>query len=214
MRAKCLALMSIASVSMAMASVGAASAVEESKAESGRSSAAMTVGGIDLVQAQKAGNSVSVRNGRMILQDGHTGEVLANIPSDPTVAKRDAVTGATEKSATPNNTVIGNCGSSYMWIADAPGDHSFQISTGFDINGTAYDFGWETRVSNEHLNWEWSDYGPMAPASTWESGWILEEDEGVPGYTHEAAVLPGSAAFLTDGRMCYAYEPTAASVIW
>lgn len=163
----------------------------------------MHVGAIDADQAKRVGNRVLYKDGFQILLDGKTGSEIARVRT-----ARVKATGNQAQAITPNTTVAGNCGSSYIDLVDSRQyDNVYKFITGFTVNGSAYDFNWY--VAFEAGNggyWTWSDSGPQWPGSSWTSNWVDEYtayDGWVKGYVESS-----SRAYLTDGRVCWTGGPS------
>ncbi|GII95572.1 hypothetical protein [Sinosporangium siamense] len=146
-----------------------------------------------------------------ILVDGKSGQELARVPADSQRAQEEAV----EKSAasagvTPEDEVVGNCGSSWFYIMNAPGRDLYQWYTGFRLTGgEAYDFQWRVYIQDlvgGGYSRSWSDNGPQWPSATWSSPTVV--DRSPINGTHLGYVRSGSHAILTSGAVCYSGGPS------
>lgn len=101
-----------------------------------------------------------------------------------------------------------------MWVRDVAQPDIYQFKTGFNVNGNAFDFAWYITIRAETAwstyNYDWSDFGPKKPSSSWTSGW-QNDDSPINGY-HYARVTRGHA-ILTDGRVCFTGFPTDAAYV-
>lgn len=165
----------------------------------GRSEADMGIIGIDHDQAREAGNRIVVEDGFDVLIDGTTGEELARIPNT--------------EGPTTQDTVYGDCGSSFIDIWDDPTPNWGQFETGFNLVGEAIDFDWYIHIysHNGQENDYWEDHGPMFPSPGWASG-TKGFETVAPNDLHDAYVVNGTA-YLTDGRVCGAMAPYDYSIL-
>lgn len=177
--------------------------VDDSVPADGSMEIEMSVVGIDRQQARKAGNRVVVRDGYDVLIDGATNEELARVPRDK---NRGRLSGPQEGPVV-QGTVYGKCGSSYIDIWDDSTRGWGRFSTGFNLVGEAYDFDWYIHIysHNGRENDYWEDHGPMWASPGWTSG-NRGFSTAASGDLHDAYVRSG-AAYLTDGRVCYANKP-------
>lgn len=204
-------------VALAVAGLGAhAVAAEDEQKQPGMAEVGMFVSGIDEKQAAKAGNIIRTEGSEKVLVDGKTGAELARVPADPKTAEAQALR-QSQASAKPGvtgdtGTVHGNCGSSYVSIDDVGQKDIYRFKTGFKVKGEAVDFKWRLNIHAEKgssvYNFDWGDDGPMWPDDTWTSGW-KNDDTPVNG-RHVARVTSGMA-ILTNGKICVAGFPTAAT---
>lgn len=159
----------------------------------------MLVTDIDVVQAAKAGNRVVVRGNYRVLIDGRTGVELARVPRS----------GAKPGDVSTQNTVYGNCGTSYSYLHEY-GGADYYYNTGFNVNGSAYSYDW-----NGYVRGEWSggadvlefDFGGgLAFRSSWSSGYRYDSQSAPSGTWYYGRVTYG-VAWLTDGRVCTSGYP-------
>jgi hypothetical protein len=181
---------------------------------------AMFVGGTDEAKAREAGNIVRTEGNEKVLIDGATGEEIIRIPADPSKAKADAIE-KSQKSSIAGffGVVTGNCGSSYLYLANTPGVRTYEFWTGFNLNGpkggAAFDFDWYVNIRAEKgtrfYNFEWSDHGPQIPSSQWTSGYV-QDTSSIANATHYGRVTSGTA-YLTNGSICYSGYPTGSAYV-
>lgn len=168
-----------------------------------RQTFSMFVGGIDEEQALKAGNVVAVKEGFKILLDRQSGREIARVAVP-----------LEEGEVQIQNTVYGDCGSSYFYLYDA-GQYNdvMEFSTGFDVAGKAYDFDWWVDIEGPRGGYaaSWYDAGPKWPSGSWDSGRVSEYT-GANGY-HTGYVRTTSRAYLTDGRICWSGGPSDSEYI-
>ena len=200
----------------------------------------MYVGSIDVAAATAAGNTVvPLRDGRVKLVDGRTGEVLATVPADNVFEdqageRRAAVSGGLEDVVVDDGPdtrelelsggevlgvelagrVSGRCGVSWYYMYNSVQSDRGYIRTGFDLYWNAYDFRWRTLATRETSGSEdvnyYGDDGPMWPDDVWQSG--SQYFTALFNGTYYGRVYSGTA-YLTDGRVCYTGYPTDSAYI-
>lgn len=174
---------------------------------------------IDLSRAEAAGNLVESDGSVARLIDGTTGDVLEEVPASNVYADRAAIEAAADSGSMalplpPNEAargvIFGNCGSSYLYMRDGgSNDNDFEFSTGFDLNGSAYDFDWTIIFEGPgSYGARWEDSGPMFPDAHWTSGW-KSEYTGANGL-HTGEVTEG-LAFKVSGGVCHTAGPAASA---
>lgn len=163
----------------------------------------MTTTAIDVTQAERAGNSVTVDDGWQILRDP-AGRELARVPVEGV-------------GTSGYDIVYGDCGSAYFEIYDSGGnDRKGFWGTGFDISGgSAYDFDWNISVFAQYGSFDrdWYDAGPGG-GSSWD--WtpvVFTTTADSDGRRHYGEVSSG-VAYLYDGRVCSSGGPESSAVIF
>jgi ABC-type amino acid transport substrate-binding protein len=112
--------------------------------------------------------------------------------------------------ATPNNQIDGNCGSSYIYITGSAGPRTLSVDTGFNVIFPADSFYWRIWLT---------DNGGVS-THTWGGGLFLdtgwEHKETYRGMTPGPAygnVDLNSDAILVDGEVCTTGGPWASALI-
>jgi hypothetical protein len=171
----------------------------------------LSISGIDEQVAKAAGNQVVIRNGYKVLIDGNTGREIARIRTNLSPGIIDP---------SPRNAVVGNCGTSYLYIQNL-GGKKYQFSTGFDLTvGKSRDFSWQILVNSQwtypnsgSYNFQWSDSGPMLLTTHWTSGWKVDQSTAPSGSLHVGRVLKG-IVYRSDGVICTSGYPTASAYVY
>lgn len=114
-----------------------------------------------------------------------------------------------DASATPNNTVYGDCGSSYVQITPV-GNHKALIQTGFSVYTGAVDFDWIVHVIDNYgvSNKTWG--GPLA----FRSSWVGTNNFTSGGTGYASAEVTYGVAFLWDGTICFSLGPFSSTYIY
>jgi hypothetical protein len=114
-----------------------------------------------------------------------------------------------DASATPSNTVTGNCGSSYVQITPV-GNRKALIQTGFTVYTGAVDFDWVVHVIDNYgvSNKTWGS--PLA----FRSSWVGTNNFTSSGTGYASAEVTYGVAFLWDGTICFALGPFASTYIY
>jgi len=163
----------------------------------------------------------SAANGqvRVLLTDGVKVSVPASEKSLIMQAilrsKSDGRMAADAKYHQYKDTVRGNCGSSFIEIADKkPGNRPLKMTTGFHVNSPAISYSWATDTWRNAGGFKkpWSASGGLLFRKDWSGGFrtILNYRHGV--YT--GLVYAGSSsAVLANGNVCVSGGPVVAGYL-
>lgn len=112
--------------------------------------------------------------------------------------------------ATPDNVVGGNCGSSYLWEFGV-GNHAVDVQTGFSVNTPAVIFWWKYWMRDPGGTSNHTFGGGL----NFEYGWKDDSRWGAltPGPAN-AWVDGGSDAILVDGVVCTTAGPGDSTYIY
>lgn len=163
----------------------------------------MTVTDFDEAAAEAAGNEiVKQADGTRVLRSATTGEVRATLP--PAGVEAQGVT---------QDTVVGECGTSSIYLDDDPAPALYNMTTGFVVNDPAISYGWFARVEGEGITDEYVNGGPLALERSWSR--VAQDEVLSRGDFHTAEVIPSSSfAVLYWGGVCTSGGPSAAAVIY
>ena len=152
-------------------------------------------------------NPDSAGNVKVLLANGKTVPVPAT--HIDLVMKR----AAEQAKVTPNGTVTGDCGSSYITLKMKDDGHPVAIKTGFHVNDWAVAYDWFATINGpgNYLH-EYSSSGSLDFENDWNGGYQSNNDEAEGLY--EAAVDPGvSDALLWTGDICFSGGPIDAAYL-
>jgi hypothetical protein len=112
--------------------------------------------------------------------------------------------------ATPDNKVYGNCGSSYLWEI-AVGNHAVDVQTGFTVNIPAVVFWWRYWMHDRGGTSSHTFGGGLLRRYSWadDSRWGAL----TPGLAN-AWVDSGSDAILENGDVCSTAGPGGSTTIY
>lgn len=204
--------MPVAGVVLAAAAMPAQATVPAAPSEDGVTHSTMYVGGIDEARARLAGNEVRIEGADKVLIDGETGEVLAKVSADPSLARQSAISKSlasvgSDSMVTPYMYYEGNCGDSWVDLWSA-GTKTVDMETGFDLasGNVAYDINWTVRfVEGATILGYYGKTELTAPTSYWDSGAVRRTYKKAEDHV-TAQVITGQA-ILTDGSVCYSGLP-------
>jgi hypothetical protein len=142
----------------------------------------------------------------VLLSTGGTAKLLAT-----QVVKAQQLHRAAGGHATPDGSVSGNCGTSYINLYERSDGTPVRTTTGFNLTGgrraVSYYWEWETIGPNgSGYDYYEDDGGGLALRSSWglthNSGKAYERGD------YFAFVYPDSDALLDNGNVCVTGEPT------
>lgn len=115
----------------------------------------------------------------------------------------------------PDDSVPGDCGSSYIEIEPYSG--GFTMNTGFVVNEEAVDFWWRAQSEfepNPSLFQEFFfDTGPMLPDRRWDASVDYDVDSEAP-IPIASKVVPASYAILWNLQVCSSAYPTDSAWVY
>lgn len=116
-------------------------------------------------------------------------------------------------SAAPDNTVGGNCGTSWIYLTG--GNFEYQYYTGFTIKGAGYDFYWDVNIYgpnayDNHRTWGYLLKGATKWRGPASGDYQVPVDDG--GY-YRGYVNTGSYAVLDNGAVCYSGGPSSTTKV-
>ncbi|SFF44840.1 hypothetical protein SAMN05216251_114153 [Actinacidiphila alni] len=140
---------------------------------------------------------------RVQLSNGATISILA---SHVTSARNFA---AKHANVTPDGTVTGNCGSSYIEVNYKSNGEPVHMDTGFTVNHAAVEYDWHAHISGSSgtgYDYAYHASGTLAAHSTWHGQ--HSSGDNYPSGTYAASVsASGSWALLDTGSICYSGGP-------
>lgn len=148
----------------------------------------------------------------------HAGNIAVRLANGKTVAipaaDKDRVMGrAAQQSVSPDGTVYGNCGSSYVTLTEKPDRYPVAMQTGFTVITPAVGYDWSASVTGPNgYSYAYASSGGLFFDNSWNGGYQSSQDQATGIY--EAAVDPaGSDAVLWDGDICYSGGPLDAEYL-
>lgn len=135
---------------------------------------------------------------------------LANgavVPIPQSTEKKVMSRAAQQQAVQPNDTVYGNCGSSYVTLTEKPNDYPVAMQTGFTVVEPAIGYDWSASVAGPDYAHQYEAGGFLDFDSKWDGGYQSSANE--PEGWYFAAVDPeASDAVLWDGTVCFSGGPT------
>jgi glutamyl endopeptidase len=114
---------------------------------------------------------------------------------------------ARQPDVSPNNVVVGDCGSSHIELAEKANDHPVRMTTGFTVVTAAISYGWEATITGPSFAYTYDASGGLAFRTSWEGSYDSPRDQLQGRYS--AAVVPDfSYAILWTGDICVSGGPT------
>lgn len=114
---------------------------------------------------------------------------------------------AREPDVSPNDVVVGNCGSSFIEVELKENDHPVRMRTGFRVNTAAVAYGWQAEISGPGFSHSYDSAGALALSRSWDGSYDSPRDH-LQG-TYEAVVASEqSFAVLWTGAVCISGGPT------
>jgi hypothetical protein len=144
-------------------------------------------------------------------EHGYSTTAYAALPRTSTANVTSGQVGAATSGGqvTPNNTVYGSCGSSWLYLSG--GNNEYRTATGFSVVNIAVLFGWWVDVWGPYGFYRQHSWGSGYFSSSWAtSPWFPVDDSGY--YT--AQVNGGSYAVLIDGRVCTSLGPASSTSVY
>jgi glutamyl endopeptidase len=124
-------------------------------------------------------------------------------------ADRDRVARrAAQAPVSPNGTVVGNCGSSYVTLQEKANQHPVRMTTGFTVDTAAVAYGWQATITGpNNYSYTYDSSGGLLLRTSWDGSYDSPRDLVAGGYS--AAVVPAeSFAELWTGDICFSGGPT------
>lgn len=114
---------------------------------------------------------------------------------------------AQQAGVSPDDTVVGNCGSSYITLQEKSDGFPVAIRTGFTVDLPAVGYDWFATVEGPDYFHEYTSSGGLFFDSSWDGGYQSDQDQAEGLYAAE--VDPGASdAVLFDGDVCFSGGPT------
>jgi hypothetical protein len=137
------------------------------------------------------------------------GATISLPTSTQTLALQYASQARSATVVSPDSTVYGNCGSSYVQIDYKSNGKPVHMDTGFSVIDPAVDYSWrvtEAGSSGTGYNYSYHASGSLANRSTWHGQ--HSSGDNYPSAAYEATVVTGSFAELNTGAICYSGSPS------
>lgn len=125
--------------------------------------------------------------------------------SVPTAA---AATSSATGSATPDNVVSGNCGSSYVFLYDI-GSKKYRVATGFGVFHSAVGYLWRANVIGPRYNYTHRWSGGLLLRRTWSGSAV-----GLVNVAGFHTVKASGYTALSNGAICYSLGPIDTEAIY
>jgi hypothetical protein len=114
------------------------------------------------------------------------------------------------KGVTPDNQVVGNCGTSYIYLSERSDGWPVHMDTGFGVNQPAVEYGWHASIhgaSGTGYDYDYHASGGLNYRYNWHGQHTSAKD--YPRATYAAAVYSdgSSWALLDTGSVCYSGGP-------
>lgn len=140
------------------------------------------------------------------------GQVMVQLANGATVpipqaTEKKVMRRAAQQAARPEDTVVGNCGSSFITLSEKPNGYPVAMRTGFTVDEPAIGYDWSAFVVGPDYFNDFESSGFLAFDSSWSGG--QQSSANKPEGVYFAAVDPaGSDAVLIDGTVCISGGPT------
>jgi hypothetical protein len=150
--------------------------------------------------------SVPVAEEALIVKAIHNPSLHTGLTADNASVR--AGTAAAAKYHSYKDTVRGNCGSSFIQIADKSkrNIHPVKMTTGFHVNTPAISYAWSTDTFRNAggFNRSWGASGGLFFRKDWSGGFTTRRNYPHGDYT--GLVVAGSAV-LDNGDVCFSGDP-------
>jgi glutamyl endopeptidase len=188
----------------AYAATGASAA-----ADTGGHAAARTTTPMMVVGVTRLVTSRPDRAGQVHVQLAN-GAIIAIPAADKNLVMGRAAEEA--RTAHPNGTVHGSCGSSWIYLYEKADAHPVKVYTGFKVKLAAISYSWHYSVTGpEHTSITGDLGGGLAFRHKWSNTYNTKLD--FPQGDYSAKVTKTSFAVLATGDVCFSLGPTAKNLL-
>jgi hypothetical protein len=145
---------------------------------------------------------VTLQNGRVI----QVSKQFANLVAHPTPPTSSSGSGVHTDS-----TVYGNCGSSYINLAEKSNGWPVQMYTGFHTKDASISYHWNAGIGGPRYQYNYGSSGGLSPTHNWNGQHHSTDD--YPSGQYFASVSTSSYALLYWGGICTSGGPVTSAYL-